>query len=281
MRSSYTTKITDWSELWRDLAERYRNPQKMANGRPFDCWLPRAESFDVWTKTERSIQADPLMEFVMNSLGPTSTFLDIGAGTGRWAIPAARIAQRVTAVEPSAAMITHLRQNITHAGLVNVDFIEARWEDARVHPHDVVLCSHAMYASPDFLGFVRKMERNALSKCFLVMRVPSSDGIIGQLSRRFYGHMHDSPNFIIGYNILCEAGIVANVLVETAIRHWRSQTLDEALQRAKRHLWLEEASQYDSDIRELLSQRLQFKEGTYWWPDGMHSALVWWNATPS
>ena len=280
-RSIFTTKVTDWSGLWQELAERYRSPQKVANGRPIDCWLQRAESFDVRTKTERSIQADPLMEFLMNSLGPASTFLDIGAGTGRWAIPAARIAQRVTAIEPSPAMLTHLRQNIARAGLGNVALVEARWEDAQVHPHDVVLCSHAMYASPDFLGFVGKMERSALYKCFLVMRVPSADGVIGQLCRRFYGHMHDSPNFVIGYNILCEAGIVANVLIEPSIRPWRSQTLDEALQRAKRHLRLGEASQYDSDIRELLSQRLQFKDGTYWWPDGMRSALVWWNVTPS
>lgn len=253
----------------------------MANGRPIDIWLQRAESFDVWTKTERKLQADQLMEFVMNSLGPMSTFLDIGAGTGRWSLPAARIAKRVTAVEPSQAMLTHLRQNVFQSGLGNVDLIEARWEDAQVHPHDVVLCSHAMYASPDFLGFVYKMERNALSNCFLVMRVPSSDGIIGQLSRRFYGHMHDSPNFVIGYNILCEAGIVANVLLEPAIRPWKSQNMDEALQRAKRHLWLGGTSRYDSDIREVLSKSLEFKDGVYWWPDGMRSALVWWNVSPS
>lgn len=125
----------------------------MANGRPIDIWLQRAESFDVWTKTERKLQADQLMEFVMNSLGPMSTFLDIGAGTGRWSLPAARIAKRVTAVEPSQAMLTHLRQNVFQSGLGNVDLIEARWKDAQVRPHGVALCSQALYAKPRFPGF--------------------------------------------------------------------------------------------------------------------------------
>lgn len=269
-------KEMDWKGLWRELAERYHSPQKMPNGRSIDCWLQRADSF---SKTDRDTQRDPLMEFVMNSLEEMSTFLDIGAGTGRWAIPAARIVRKVTAVEPSPSMISHLRNNIAQPALGNIKVIEATWEDALVHPHDVVLCSHAMYTSPDFPGFVRKMEQNARHRCFLVMRVPTADGVIGQLSRDIYGHMHDSPNFLIGYNILCEAGIVPNAMVEPSVRPWRSQDLDEALQRAKRHLRLGD-NRYDADIRDLLARRLQFKDGVYWWPDGMRSALVWWDVAP-
>ncbi|MFQ5825815.1 MAG: class I SAM-dependent methyltransferase [Dehalococcoidia bacterium] len=248
----------------------------MGKGENIDRWLRRADSFDSAAK-RRGEETDPLTEFVLKSLGPQSTVLDIGAGTGRWSIPMAKIAQKVTAIDPSPAMLAVLRQRIEAAGLANIDVVQARWEELEVEPHQVALCSHAMYASPDLLGFVHKMERSALWRCFLVMRVPSPDGIIGELSLRIYGQRHDSPNFIVGYNILCEAGILANVLMESETRPWTNDSLDDALERAKRHLGLRHNPEHDSMIHHLLTQRLTFRDGKYRWPDGMRSALVWWD----
>lgn len=269
----------EWSALWRELSLRFRWPEKMANGAPIDRWTRRAHSFNARVKMTDSTETDLLQEFVLKSLSPESTVLDIGAGTGRWSIPMGRIARRVTAIEPSPSMLTHLRQNISDARLTNITVLPSHWEEAEVEPHDVALCSHAMYASPDLLAFVRKMEQNALRRCFLVMRVPTSDGILGQLSRRIYGSVHDSPNFIIGYNVLYEAGIVANVLAEPLTRPWTNFTYEEALERAKRHLGLSQTLEYDSLIKPLLRERLTFKDGKYYWPDGMRSALLWWDCT--
>lgn len=266
---------TDWSALWRELSCRFRWPEGV--GSPDDRWQRRAHSFGSAIRSGD----DPLMELVLNSLGPTTTVLDIGAGTGRWSIPMARVAHRVTAIDPSSSMLAILRQRIAEAGLANIAVLQARWEEIEVEPHDVALCSHAMYASPDFQGFVRKMERGARRRCFLVMRLPSHDGVIGELSQRLYGHRHDSPNFIIGYNILCQEGILANVLMETSLRPWSNDTMDDALHRAKRHLGLSQNPEHDALIRQLLAQCLTFREGKYYWPDGMRSALVWWDKAGS
>jgi SAM-dependent methyltransferase len=269
-------KEADWSALWRELSYRFRWPEKMGRGENADRWLRRANSF-ASAPEGRDEETDPLTEFVLKSLGPQSTVLDIGAGTGRWSIPMAKVARKVTAIDPSPAMLTVLRQRIEAAELANIEVVQARWEEIEVEPHQVALCSHAMYSSPDLLGFVRKMERSALKRCFLVMRVPSPDGIIGELSQRIYGQGHDSPNFIVGYNILYEAGILANVLMESQTRPWTNDSLDDALERAKRHLGLHQNPEHDSMIRHFLTQRLTFREGKYRWPDGMRSALVWWD----
>jgi SAM-dependent methyltransferase len=50
-------------------------------------------------------------------VGQSSRILDIGAGTGRLAIPLAARGHRVTAVEPSGAMLTVLRRKAANAGL--------------------------------------------------------------------------------------------------------------------------------------------------------------------
>jgi len=74
---------------------------------------------------------------------------------------------------------------------------------------------HAAYISPDIVGYARKMERSALEACYLVMRVPRHDGVIGELSRRIHGTFHDSPNFIVRYNALLQAGIAGHVILKS------------------------------------------------------------------
>jgi SAM-dependent methyltransferase len=244
----------NWAELWRQLAERARRPER--------------QSGDEEPKAGRAQRPRDLLDFALQRLRPADTVLDIGAGTGRFAVPFARAVAGVTAVEPSPGRAALLRDK-------GIDVIEARWEDAGVEPHDVAFCSHAMYGSPDLAAFVRKMERSARRLCFLVMRVPRHDGVLAELSRRIYGQPHDSPNFWVGYHVLYEMGIYANVLMEPPVRCWSDASLDEALERARRHLQREDAS-CDDLIRETLARRLALRDGRYWWPDGMRSAMAWW-----
>jgi hypothetical protein len=35
---------------------------------------------------------------------------------------------------------------------------------------------------------------------------------------------------------------------------------------------------HDEVIRETLARRLTLRDGEYYWPDGMRSALAWWKA---
>lgn len=267
----------DWVELWRELAGRVRRPENDGGGERVDRWSRRARSFDAAVKRKGGARPDPILDFVAGSLQPGDTVVDVGAGTGSFTIPMARVARRVTAVEPSPSMAAILKENAAAEGLANLDVVEAAWEDAEVEQHDVVLCSHAMYSIPDLVGFVRKMEGAARRACFLLMRVPSHDGVMAELSRRIYGQPHDSPNFVVGYNVLYGMGIYANVMMEQSVRYWADDTLDDAQARAKRHLRLGDARPHDDMIRELLARRLAFRDGRYHWPDGMRSALAWWD----
>lgn len=259
----------DWAGLWRKLTERARRPER------------EGKSFDAAVKRKGQERPDTLLDFVVEKLRPGDTVLDIGAGTGRFAIPFARVVAAVTAVEPAAGMAAVLRQNAQAERLANIRLVDARWEEAQVEPHDVAFCSHAMYSSPDLAGFVRKMERNARRLCFLVLRMPSHDGVMRELSSLVHGEPHDSPNFWVGYHVLYEMGIYANVVVEPMVRLWADATLEGALERARRHLGLGENTAYDDAIHETLARRLALTQGQYQWPDGMRSAMTWWQPSHS
>lgn len=266
----------NWAEVWRELSARLRRPEREGQGEGGRRREERAAHYDAAVKRKGRERPDTLLDFVLRKLHPGDTVLDIGAGTGHFAIPLARVARSITAVEPSPSMAALLRENAAAEGLTNIHLVDARWEDVKVEPHDVAFCSHAMYSSVDLVGFVRKMERNARDTCYLAMRMPSHDGVIRELSRCIHGQPHDSPNFWVGYNVLYEMGIYANVVMEPFVRRWIDDSLDDALERARRHLRLGDSTTHDEVVRETLARRLTLRDGQYHWPDGMRSALAWW-----
>jgi hypothetical protein len=177
-------------------------------------------------------------------------------------------------------MLDVLRDNMNTAP-GNIQIVQSSWEEAQVEIHDIAVCAHSMYSSPDLASFVRKMERYTRKTCYLAVRLLPVDGVISGLHRAIYGSPHDSANAIIAYNALYSLGIYANVLVEHDIYRWTNNTLEEAFIRAKRHLRLDSNNDYDRLIRDVLDKRLTPSGTGYVWPDGMRSALLYWSPSVS
>jgi SAM-dependent methyltransferase len=263
---------TDWAGLWRELVERDAPPDAAGEAELVERWRRMAARLDAG-----AAEPDALLAHILDRLSPAMSVLDVGAGIGRWSLPLARRARAVTAVEPLPGMREILADRIAQSGLANVALAAAPWMEAEVPPHDVVIAAHAVYATPDLAAFVRRLEAHARRSVYLALRVPARDGIIGELSHLIHGRWHDSPNFIVGYNLLLEAGFTPNVLVEPRrSRRWIDPTLEAALARARRHLQLADSA-HDETIRRVLARRLREADGGYLWPDGMRSALIWWD----
>ena len=258
---------TNWVDLW----------NKVAASTPHTTEREKVTRGKKHFRRDSPVRPDPLLDFVLQNLTGKQSFLDIGAGNGRWTIPAAKIVRNVTAVEPSDSMLEILNENISKAELDNIRILQGRWEEIDIEPHDIVSCTHALYETKDFSAFIRKMEGNARERCYLVLRLPPYDGITGELCQKIYGHPYDSPNAHLAYYALYSMGIYPNVLVEEDMHNWRDTTFDEAFSRVKRHLNVGASSEYDDLIRETLSRRLTLDDGVYIWPDGMRAILFWWH----
>ncbi len=265
----------DWTQIWNELAGKTKAWIKQSDGDMAERWAKRDNRRGYSEEQRKRDRDDPLMEFVMGRMQADDTVLDIGAGIGRWSIPLARVCRKVTALDSQPRMLEILGANAAAENVTNIETILGDWSVVEVAPHDHVLSSHSTYLSPDIVGFARKMERNALKTCNMVMRVPRHDGILGELSRRIHGTFHDSPNFNVGYNALLQSGIAGHVVMEESGRPWYNETLEDALARAKRHLHLP-TDQHDRLILERLQERLVLRDGQYRWPDWRRSALIWW-----
>ncbi|MBF9131196.1 class I SAM-dependent methyltransferase [Plantactinospora sp. S1510] len=85
-------------------------------------------------------------------LDADSTLVDLGSGTGRLPLAAARICRRLVAVDVSTAMLGRLREDAARAGLTNVEIVQAGFL-SYVHQGraaDFVYSRHALHQLPDF-----------------------------------------------------------------------------------------------------------------------------------
>jgi len=273
--------IPDWLLLWQELVEAQVRGRVEANvGLNPYAWRDKAQEFQKAVK-ERWQKPDSSRDLIAADLEqhPGETVLDIGAGIGAWTVFMAPHARHITALDPSLAMLEILRDNISAAGLSNVTVIEGYWPETDVAPHDVVLCSHALYGITDFATFVRKMEATARRRCYMLLRIVTPDGVMAEAAQHIWGQPYDSPNFQVAYNALLQLGIFANVQIEdTGLwKPWTHTSLDEALADLKLRFDLLNDATHDAFLRDLLARRLTKVDGQWVWPRGARSALVYWD----
>lgn len=96
--------------------------------------------------------AEDLAVFVAHGLDQASTLLDLGTGSGQFAIPAARQFGQVIAVDVSPAMLQLLSRRAAEASLRNLRCVKAGFlsYEHTGPPVDGVYSRHALHQLPDF-----------------------------------------------------------------------------------------------------------------------------------
>ncbi len=283
MKASEATGIVaggiDWAAYWRELVETRRAVvEGLANQGPqTGFWDQRAGRY------ARRVQSldpttDPLTQMLLGLLRPGESVLDVGAGTGRYAIPLAAVASRVTAVEPAPAMRAHLEQALGEGGPKNIEIVPSTWEDAEVAPHDMVLCANVLYPIADVVPFVTKLDRHARRVVAIIIRVDQMAAMIDPMWRAIWGRgCPPEPGLLDLYNLLFALGIRANVRLAHRANPQRYTDLDDALRQAHNQLFLPaERTEHDDQIRAYLRKTLVTRDGELESPFTPQYALVWW-----
>ena len=81
-----------------------------------------------------------------------SSVVDIGAGSGQFALAAGAVCERVVAVDVSPVMLAQLREKLARSGASNVEVVDAGFLSYRHsgEPADVVYSRYALHHLPDF-----------------------------------------------------------------------------------------------------------------------------------
>ncbi len=127
---------------------------------------------------------DPLLDALLDLVHPGDTWIDVGAGAGRFALPIARALDEsggeVIALDASPSMLEGLREIAEDYAIENVRTIEARWPPengaSRGLIGDVALIAHVGYDIEAIGPFLDAFEASADRICVAVLmeRVPAS-----------------------------------------------------------------------------------------------------------
>ena len=224
-------------------------------------WDTRAERYARNVRLA-DIDRDPFLRRLRRLTDASSSAIDVGAGTGRYALALARSVAHVTAVEPSAAMLAILRRGAEQHGLANVTAVQATWADADVAQADVAFSSFVMTLVPDARAFVEKLDSAARRHVLLYLGGYAADAVVDPLWR----HFHDvprapGPSYVDAIAVLRELGIEPDVELVEIPNVRRFATLDDAVEQYRDWLLLEDTAQVRDELRELLSVWLFGRRG--------------------
>jgi hypothetical protein len=167
LRPTSAEALSAWSRRVRanrEQAERVRE-----GAPPRDFYAPMASQF----RSDPRRTDEPALDVLRALVEPGETWLDIGAGGGRYALPLALEAGHVVAVEPSPGMQTVLRDGMAEHGISNIAIVPSRWPMTSPPTGDVALMAHIGYDIEDIGSFLDAMEAAARRLCVAVLVTPA------------------------------------------------------------------------------------------------------------
>ncbi len=201
-RTAVPAPDIDWPEAWKAHLARSGLEANLSRAglTQEEFW----EHFGSWMDAlSKNGHPGALLDRVLEHVRENDSVLDIGAGSGAFAVPLAQRVHRVTAVEPSPVQASRLEQAAHGRGIHNLRIVRERWEStdrSQIGLHDVVLAVHSFQMS-DIVDALRRMIDSATRAVILIHAVEHD--LTSTLRRT---GVETGPNYLYLYNALVQMG---------------------------------------------------------------------------
>jgi SAM-dependent methyltransferase len=230
-------------------------------------WDSRARRYAA--RTARTTEGDPFLARVRRLVGARTTVLDVGAGTGRFALALAPRAAEVVAVDPSRGMLAELRREARRLGLANIRCIQGRWDEVdvsdasagvgtgRTGMADLAISSYVLPVVEDAPRFLARLDRAARRRVLVYLGAFSTDALVDPVWRHFHGKpRRPGPTYLDAVAVLEEIGISPDVEVVEVTSSARFDSIGEAVKEYRDHLLLPDTAEVRRELRELVPRWL-------------------------
>ena len=171
----------DFASLWKTIENGSIKDQKR-------FWDLRAAEFNSQLASERTVEeAEDVLKYLKDkgAVDRNHTILDIGCGTGKYALAFAREAKNVTCIDISAKMIAFAKENAQSRGCRNIELVQASWSEVELEKRGWKKKFNLVFAafcpgidSPEAL---KKMIEASRKHCFLSGFVTRQDRVMDGL----------------------------------------------------------------------------------------------------
>ncbi|KRT63297.1 MAG: hypothetical protein XU10_C0013G0065 [Chloroflexi bacterium CSP1-4] len=238
-----------WADRVRANREQVDRLREVPDGRDF--YGPVASIF----RADPTRTDDLVLDLLLGEARSGETWLDVGAGAGRYALPLARRVRRVTAVDPSDGMLSALREIAAEHGIANVRTLQERWPMSDPPRADVVLIAHVGYDIEEIGTFVDALEAAARRLCVAVLMERQPASTIDPFWPPIHGEPRVSLPALPEFLELLEARGARPDVTYTARPPSRFVDFDELVTFARRQTWVAEGGEKDRRLLALLRER--------------------------
>ena len=270
--------LESWARRVRENREQVEQHGEQLDGP--DRYAPVAGRF----RADPRRTDEPALDTLRSLARPDETWLDIGAGGGRYALPLALAAREVIALDPSDGMLAVLRAGMDEHGIRNVRIVPGRWPAAATAVSgdpavdaDVAFISHVGYDVEEIGPFLDTMERSARRLCAaaLFWRRPTwaADALwpaVHGVERSELPALRELLTVLMARGRTVEVREVPGVPIDYG-------SFEDALSFARHQTWVRPDGEKDRRLRQILAERLTERDGRYafdWTPSQL--GIVTW-----
>ena len=205
---------------------------------------------------------DEILAAVLRHAQPGDTWLDVGAGAGRYAFPIALAVREVIAVDPSAAMVAALHDGVREHAIENVQVVHGRWPEAAASLAPLPCADVSFIANvghdTELIGpFVDALDAAARRACIAVMQEQPPASMAAPFFETVHGERRTPlPALADFLDLLAARASSPRVeILERAARTWRSR--EEVLTFLRRQTWVQPGSEADTRLQRALDADLR------------------------
>jgi 2-polyprenyl-3-methyl-5-hydroxy-6-metoxy-1,4-benzoquinol methylase len=230
-------------------------------GDPADFYGPHAKRF---AQDPRRTD-EPALDVLLSMVEPGDTWLDLGAGGGRYSLPLALNARHVHAIDPSPSMLAVLREGMTQYDISNIAVTEGVWplEHGDVPRADVALVAHVGYDIERFGAFLDAAESAVSRRCVVVMRASPSRTPSETLWLEIHGEPRVRLPMLSELLVLLVARGATPEVTLCEREAWGYDSLETLMEAARQMLWLRPGSDKAERMRALAAERATERDGTW------------------
>ncbi|RUL55575.1 MULTISPECIES: class I SAM-dependent methyltransferase [Lysinibacillus] len=263
----------DFEQLWKEGMHDWHGnmPERMTNDELEEAFWTQSMQKKSYRQTDA--HAKPIYAKIRQHIPDNVTCLEIGPGWGNYTFPLREDVKKLTLVDGSESVLRYLQQYFMEDQAVR--FVHAKWEEAQLEPHDIVVGVNCYYRIYEMNAALLKMNKLAKKRAIIGLTTGPIQPHYVILDQQFgYEIKYPRRDYIEIVNMLYQLGIYADCEMLPLERTYRYNSY-EALYEAQSKKILNDTFRLD-DLKAALTNFITEENGQIVYRHKFYAAIISW-----
>lgn len=263
----------DFEALWQEGMHDWQGkmPERMVNDELEEVFWEQSMQKKTFMQTDA--HAVPIYERMQKHIPKNASCIEIGPGWGNYTFPLRKDVDTLTLVDGSSSVITYLQPYFVDDQAVQ--FVHAKWEEATLSPHDIVVGVNCFYRMYKIGAALKKMNALAKKRAIIGLTTGPIQPHYIVLDEQFgYDIKYPRRDYIEIINILYQLGIYADCEMIRLERIYRYKS-EEALYEAQSKKILSDTFELEH-VKQSLKRFITYENNEIVYRHTFYAAIISW-----